>query len=225
MPMSATSAEPSYSRTSPSARYVELIGLYQSLHVNGDAGHGIPPERMFDGVSLFPRAQDIRSLVDRYQARTVLDYGSGKGGQYVPRPLTDQKGKRYASIAEFWGASVTCYDPAYSPLSALPTGRFDGVISTDVLEHCPEDDMPWIVAEMFEFATKFLFVNIACYPAAKRLPNGENAHCTIKPPAWWEALFRKIGKARPNVRWYAAVEQNVLGADGQPKRIETLLQG
>jgi hypothetical protein len=54
------------------------------------------------------------------------------------------------------------------------------VISTDVLEHCPgKVNVPWIVDEMFGYATRFVFANVAVIPAGKRLPNGENAHCTI----------------------------------------------
>jgi hypothetical protein len=67
-----------------------------------------------------------------------------------------------------------------TPFSALPEGRFDGVVCTDVLEHCPEEDLPWIVGELFGYARLFVFANVACYPAAKKLPNGENAHCTIR---------------------------------------------
>lgn len=55
------------------------------------------------------------------------------------------------------------------------------MICTDVLEHCPEEDIPWIVDELFAFARKFVYANIACFPARKQLPSGGNAHCTVKP--------------------------------------------
>ena len=46
-----------------------------------------------------------------------------------------------------------------------------------------------IVAEIFSYARRFVYVNVACYPAEKRLPNGENAHCTVRPPEWWAKLY------------------------------------
>ena len=45
--------------------------------------------------------------------------------------------------------AITCYDPGYEPHSRLPQGKFDGVLCTDVLEHCPQDDLEWIVGELF----------------------------------------------------------------------------
>jgi hypothetical protein len=79
----------------------------------------------------------------------------------------------------------------------LPSGKFDGVICTDVLEHCPEEDVPWILAELFSYATKFVFANAATFPAHKRLPSGGNAHCTIRPPRWWEDQFARAARTRP----------------------------
>jgi len=97
---------------------------------------------------------------------------------------------RWNSMQEYWGVeSIRCYDPGHPPFSVLPEGGFDAVICTDVLEHCPEEDLPWIVGELFGYARRFVFANVACYPAAKTLPNGENAHCTIRPVAFWRALF------------------------------------
>ena len=85
----------------------------------------------------------------------------------------------------------------------MPRARFDGVISTDVLEHCPAEDIPWIIDEIFSFADEFVYLNVACYPAKKLLPNGENAHCTIEPPEWWKAHFDRALGQRPGLRYYA----------------------
>jgi hypothetical protein len=191
----------SYSRQNPSPRYRELIRLYSDMHREGEKFLGLPPERTFPGSSLFAQAARIKKLVDLTGALTILDYGSGKGKQYDQlkiRTDADEEG----SVLDYWGIDhVACYDPAFPPYNKLPQGTFDGVICTDVMEHCPEEDVPWIVEEIFDFATRFVFVNAACFPARKRLPNGENAHCTIRPPEWWEGLFRAAGAKRPSLRW------------------------
>jgi hypothetical protein len=83
----------------------------------------------------------------------------------------------------------------------LPGNSFDGVISTDVLEHCPEEDLPWIVQELFDLADKFVFASIAGYPARKHLPSGENAHCTVRPLSWWTQLFSHAAKGSPGLIW------------------------
>jgi hypothetical protein len=190
-----------YSRQSPSPRFAELTRLYAEMHRDGDERNGIPAADMFSGISLLPVAPKIKRLVEATGARGVLDYGCGKASQYAA-PYVDPNQLTYPSIVAYWGVDqVACYDPAYGPFSALPMGKFDGVICTDVLEHCPEEDMPWIVDELFAYANMFVFANVACYPAHKLLPNGENAHCTIRPPEWWEQLFNETAARHHGVDW------------------------
>jgi hypothetical protein len=113
----------------------------------------------------------------------------------------------WPSIRAFWGIDeLCCYDPAYAPFNVLPDKKFDGVISTDVLEHCPEEDIPWILDEMFGYATRFVFANVACYPAKKRLPNGENAHCTIRTPEWWGRILLDVAARHSGIHWEVWVQ-------------------
>jgi hypothetical protein len=77
-----------------------------------------------------------------------------------------------------------------------------------VLEHCPEQDLDWIVDGLFGYAQKFVFANVACFPARKSLPNGENAHCTIRPGSFWKALFEASSARHPGVLWEAWIEES-----------------
>lgn len=186
----------SYSRSNPSPRFRELLDQYRAMHRDGDVRRGTPAEQTFDGKSLPRQAARIRKLIQRSDAKTLLDYGSGKGSQYLPAKIMDNGVAIANSIQQYWGVeSIRCYDPGHVPFSALPEGRFDAVVCTDVLEHCPEDDMAWIVGGLFGFARRFVFANVACYPAIKTLPNGENAHCTIRPIEYWRELFEKAAAA------------------------------
>jgi hypothetical protein len=156
----------------------------------------------------------------------MLDYGSGKGKQYKPMPIRIPTGQRFNSVSELWGVlSVSCYDPGYTPFSKLPTGKFDGVISTDVWEHCPEEDLPWIVEEIFSYAKKFIFANVACYPALKILPNGENAHCTIKPKEWWAEMLKEIATRHPDIRYHVILEWREMQPNGDAIIREELIEG
>jgi hypothetical protein len=182
-----------HSRSSQSPRYRELAALYARMHVEGEARLGIPPEKTFRGSSLPRHVGRIKRLIDTTGARTILDYGSGKGMQYRPHKVVVE-GKHVADgIAEYWDVDeVRCYDPGYKPYSALPEDKFDGVVCTDVLEHLPEEDLGWILDEIVGFAEKFVYLNVACFPAKKTLPNGENAHVTVREPDWWAALVQKV---------------------------------
>ncbi len=204
-----------YSRTTPSSRYLELQSLYRTMHEKGETSLRIPPEQTFPGKSLLPQEGRIKRLIGQTGAQTILDYGCGKGKQYGPRLIQDESGKQWPGVIDFWDVEeIECYDPCYEPYSKLPAGKFDGVISTDVLEHCPEQDVPWIVDEIFGYATRFVFANVACYPAQKSLPNGENAHCTIKPADWWRNLVQDIVARHPHVIWEFWIQSRIDSQDG-----------
>ena len=204
-----------YTRENPSPRYLELTSMYREMHLKGEKFLNIPADKTFPGLSLPPQAPRIKRLIEATGAQTILDYGSGKGKQYDTSPILIE-GQEWENILDYWDiAGVTCYDPCYPPFSILPKGKFDGVISTDVLEHCPEDDIPWILDEIFSYARFFVFTNVACYPAKKRLPNGENAHCTIRPLEWWQEQVEYFAQARPDLAWEIWI-QSLDSSSGKP---------
>lgn len=184
------------------------------MHRDGDRVNGISADKTFSGISLLPAAPQIKRAVDATGARSLLDYGCGKATQYAAA-FVDPEQRRHPNVVSYWGVdSVHRYDPAYAPYAGLPQGKFDGVICTDVLEHCPEEDVPWIVDELFAYANMFVFANVACYPAHKVLPNGENAHCTIRPPEWWEQLLSAAAQRHGGVDWEVWVAYMDLGSTG-----------
>ena len=215
-----------YSRTTPSPRYRELLTQYVQMHVHGEQFRHIPAEQTFAGQSLPRHATAIKALIDAHAARTILDYGSGKGRQYQPLKVQLPDGREFPSIPAYWNVeAITCYDPGYEPHSRLPQGKFDGVLCTDVLEHCPQDDLEWIVGELFGYARKFVYANVACYPAIKRLANGENAHCTVQSTAWWKALVDRIAVQHSQVRYQILLEHQSTLADGRQQLLADRLVG
>ncbi len=201
-----------YSRGNPSPRYSELLLLYGRMHREGNTGQTKSPDDAYAGGSLRPHLPAIRALARRTGAKSMLDYGSGKGMLYKQRNLALASGEIIPSVAGYLGVErIACFDPGVPEYSTLPSEKFDGVVSTDVLEHCPEEDIPWIVGEMFGAAKKFVFANVASYPAEKTLPNGENAHCTQRPPAWWDKLLREISARYPSVLYRFEITQKHRG--------------
>ncbi len=197
-----------YSRENPSPEYVRLSALYKEHH--NMANNNDWKKDVYAGENLWPHMGFIKAAINRHGAKTILDYGAGKGMQYSNLRVKVAKGALYRNLESYWGVKVSCYDAGYERFNIFPEGRFDALISTDVLEHCAKDDLEWIVSEMFEKARNFVFANIACYPAKTHLPNGENAHITIEQPAWWKDLIEKVAKNYPDVAYYfiAATKKN-----------------
>ena len=78
--------------------------------------------------------------------------------------------------------------------------KSDCVVCVDVLEHVFLVDVANIVHELFSLTKKILVVNVACYEAAALLPNGENAHITVRSPDWWKGTFDTISVHFPLVK-------------------------
>jgi len=124
------------------------------------------------------RVDFIRTALGKRTIRRVLNFGAGKS------PLLDLLWPDPTMV------SKVNYDPAIQAISASPTGAFDLVISTDVLEHIPEDELPAMIERHAQIARGFIHL-IHFREAKHRLPNGENCHATQRGPDWWLATLEK----------------------------------
>lgn len=191
-----------YSRDTPSPEYQAMVAMYETLHEEGEVSSKKSGEDTFSGKMLIQHAPGIREMITRTGARSILDYGAGKGAGYTRRDIKLRTGETVPSIEAFWGLSdIRCYDPGHEPFKNLPDHPYDGVICTDVLEHITTPDVPWIVDEMFSYANKFVYANVACYPAVKVLPNGQNVHCTLQSPDWWAGLFHAVAMRHTDISY------------------------
>jgi hypothetical protein len=199
--------KPMYTRENPSPEYRHMVEMYATLHREGaeserpkDAKRSA--EETFSGKTLLENAPSIRELILRTGSASLLDYGCGKGEVYQQKDLEFPDGSTATTLADYWQLDdIRRYDPGYEPFSELPTDRYDGVICTDVLEHITEPDVPWILEEIFGFARKFVFASIACYPAKKTLPDGNNAHCTVRSPDWWSGLIHGVAMRHTDISY------------------------
>lgn len=117
----------------------------------------------------------IKDLVDCYDAKTILDYGCGKGWQYTePLPYgmlpgESQPESQWQTFDQYLGVTVYCYDPCVAGFETPPPSdaKFDGVICTQVLNSIPDADMTWVRETLERHAEKFCFVGINFQREAK----------------------------------------------------------
>jgi SAM-dependent methyltransferase len=107
----------------------------------------------------------IRALMDKYDAKTVLDYGCGKGQQYtdvVPYILPDKQLSDPMTFQTRINAeSVYKFDPCVKEFEIEPVGQtFDAVICTQVLGSIPDVDMSWLRDKLMNYAAKFVFIGL-----------------------------------------------------------------
>jgi 2-polyprenyl-3-methyl-5-hydroxy-6-metoxy-1,4-benzoquinol methylase len=115
----------------------------------------------------------------RGQISTVLDFGAGQGslGKYVQETAFQ--------IDVKW----TNYDPGVPGIDVAPQGKFDLIVSSDVLEHVEPEEVDNVIQWLSDHATKAQFHHIACDPCGLTLPDGRNAHLITENVEWWLKKF------------------------------------
>jgi hypothetical protein len=152
----------------------ELLTGYKDIH---KARWGV-----MTGTSIRRHTTEFTNFCRSYKPKTILDYGCGKGLQY-----TEHKMHEAAGIP-----MPTLYDPGVEGLDKKPTGIYDSVICTDVMEHIHQEECDKVLEEIFNYASHSVFFTISCNPAKKHFPNGTNYHVNCKPEEWWFATIKRL---------------------------------
>lgn len=127
---------------------------------------------------------DVARLIVKHKLRSpsVLEYGSGR--------------RTFARTMEWAMPHVRVYeyDPGVPELDRLPDSdlQFDLVLCTDVMEHVEEQFVVPTLNRLFHYTRHAAIFNIACNPAKSLLPDGRNAHITVKPSAWWRERIERL---------------------------------
>ena len=137
------------------------IQLYKQLHKQkhnyGGSGHFY--------------FEQIKEFIKHIKPNSILDFGSGKGS------LGKLLMKDNIKIDE--------YDPAIEGKEIPPRKNYDMLISTDVLEHLYEDELDLLFQDMLSFESKYMYHVVSNRAAYNKLPDGSNAHKTVKDSNWW----------------------------------------
>lgn len=148
-------------------KYVEF---YKKHHANahyGSAG--------------FRKVTKVLAALEGVEIKTVLDWGAG----------AQTLGKALRNARTAW--VVSSYDPAIPGIDTRPETTFDAVVSTDVLEHIPYEEIDSVIQELVALTGKIGYHHIATFPASLRLPDGRDAHLILQPAAWWKERFEANG--------------------------------
>lgn len=120
------------------------------------------------GYDVVKYQKQIKDLVVRYNAKTILDYGCGKGLQYVDK-LPYEENAPWQTLDEWLGVEVYKYDPCVEgfQIPPPPGTKFDGVIVSQVLHTIPDLDMSWVREELESYTEKFCLITLNFQKQAK----------------------------------------------------------
>lgn len=143
----------------PSKDYYEVLNTVRAFH---------EAKKLYTGRFIRFYVGSIKKLIDELDCKTMLDYGCGKGHQWV-EPYDPKKGfynpERMPDVEPFGqpldqylNVQVTKYDPGVKEFERQPQGKFDIVVATQVIGAIAQADMQWAVDHMFSLANKAVLI-------------------------------------------------------------------
>lgn len=173
-------------------------------------------EKGFSGRFMIRYIEDIRQIAQAHNAKSILDYGCGRGAQYA-EPL--EIDGRLIKIEDYLGVhDITKYDPGYPPFAREPNGRFDLVICTQVLGSIPIGDLPAVLDRIFSYAIRAVYVGEVLNDAPRKTLHHALASAGKMPHAWsreqWADQVRAAASRHPNVAAYLRTKDKRKGGTG-----------
>lgn len=103
--------------------------------------------KVWAGKGTLQYKEHLKSLIQKHNVKTVLDFGCGKGVQYSIHKIDQEL-----------GFEVVAYDPCIHGLKNWPVGKWDMVIALDCLSLVNKSDLPWIYSCLDNWADKCVLV-------------------------------------------------------------------
>jgi hypothetical protein len=144
----------------------ELIEQYRQIHAAGPYGDSSAKNLRF-----------LRPEIALLKPRSIIDYGCGQSR------FLDELRLNYE-------VDLIRYDPAIPQFSRKPNIPADLLINIDVLEHIEEKDLDDVIDDLASLCRNAIII-IDTKPASTFLPDGRNAHVTIRPHKWWRERLLK----------------------------------
>ncbi len=104
-------------------------------------------------------------------------------------------------------------------VAELSSQDFDAVVCEDLLECIPDDDMPWLLEQLFTFAGRLLYCRVDEAPARARRAGMPGQRPWQRTREWWHYQFETVARHHPHVRWRVRFVKRGLRARG-PSIIE-----
>jgi hypothetical protein len=162
-----------FTKEQPSRRFVEILDQQHALNNRNNT---------FDKAV----EADIKQLMSDSSAKDILSFGLSD--KAVGRPILPGLTVAYGKIAS---AGKRKNKPK----------KYEGVVCVDLLPGFPDEDVSWMIDELFKSATKFVYASVACDPSNENLANGQNARVTQQLPEWWNGWFSLVARRHPSIRW------------------------
>lgn len=97
--------------------------------------------------------------------------------------------------------AVTPYDLCRQTPDSLPAKTFDLVYSAGELQRVPDEDIPWVLDEMFRLSHSLVFVQIHVGEPVHVIAGQPQSRSTQRSFEWWVSHFHTISRRYPKIHW------------------------
>ena len=116
--------------------------------------------------------------------------------------------------------SIQHMDPLADSPGKIARAKFDAVLCTNLLEFVPDDDVPWLLEQLFTRASQLLYCRVGDLPAASQSAHIDHPRPWRRNTEWWHYQFHLVGRRHPEVRWQLHLETGAVRRFGKPVVIE-----
>ncbi|MCS6924922.1 MAG: mitochondrial fission ELM1 family protein [Candidatus Binatia bacterium] len=172
----------------PSAAYT---ALRESIAHDGDTAR-VFGEPLLSAEHWDTVVQSVYELVERSGARSIVHYDFVRQGEERPlaQALRARNNKLDIVCADILGLAGTNHPPLH-----------DGVVCTDALAYVPDEDVPWVLQELFARARRFVCIVGVNDRRAQRSVRGRSLPGWSRDESWWLTQLGTVGVRYPALHW------------------------
>ena len=174
-----------FSRTQPSIQFKEF--MTQAAFSQTVFPAGSPP------IQSMPNVSDIDEHIATRGATTCLWCHVSQVEDISQN--NDQQVSKHNSLA------VTPYDLCHQTPDSLKGHTFDIVYSADELQCLPDEDIPWVLDEMFSLAHSLVFVQIRTDEPEPSRSGQSHSRDMQRNFEWWVSHFHTTSRRYPKIHW------------------------
>ncbi len=170
-----------FSRAQPSSQFTQLVKMVSENTVRNELTEHSSPEKS--------GTLDLRTFLSSKDNPSLLHYGLGTSSNPSLKTGGPSPSSHSWNTAAFNWCSV-------DPLLPRP---YDIVYASEGLALLPNEDIPWILEEIFSLATQLVSITIRDLKREAQVPSYLRDH--PRDFHWWTTQLRTISTRYPDIHW------------------------
>ncbi len=171
-----------FSRTQPSSQFTQLG--------QSDSECNVPAQSSSDLIRDILKAADLDKFLDSLDNPSLLHYQQTSSEKSFAQSQPSNNPTAALTVTSFnWGMAD----------ALIPEKQFDIVYGDEGLTLLPNEDVPWILEEMFSMASQLVCIRVSDLNLLSTIPSYFRGHS--RDFDWWASELQSISTRYPSVHW------------------------